>query len=118
MSALVEAVTGRLRRATELALEVVPGTGDPVETVDDPRASPGVEAATLALAWVRTDESELQLARELLRQAERQQASYDSKVLGAVLSLLRARLLWSDGDFEPLPRLRAPVNRWTWARVR
>ena len=63
-------------------------------------ASPGVEAATLALAWVRTDESELQLARELVRQAERQQASYDSKVLGAVLSLLRARLLWSEGDFE------------------
>jgi LuxR family transcriptional regulator, maltose regulon positive regulatory protein len=105
MSALVEAVTGRLRRATRLALEVVPGTGDPVETAsDDPVLAhppiPGVEAATLALAWVRTDESELQLARELLRQAERQQASYDSKVLGAVLSLLRARLLWSDGDFE------------------
>jgi LuxR family maltose regulon positive regulatory protein len=105
MSALVEAVTGRLRRATRLALEVAPGTGDPVETATDepvqarpPR--PGVEAATLALAWVRTDESELQLARELLRQAERQQASYDSKVLGAVLSLLRARLLWSEGDFE------------------
>ena len=54
----------------------------------------------MALAWVRTDESELQLARELVRQAERQQASYDSKVLGAVLSLLRARLLWSEGDFE------------------
>ena len=105
MSALVEAVTGRLRRATRLALEVVPGTGDPIETApDDPvlarPPSPGVEAATLALAWVRIDESELQLARELLRQAERQQASYDSKVLGAVLSLLRARLLWSEGDFE------------------
>jgi LuxR family maltose regulon positive regulatory protein len=105
MSALVEAVTGRLRRATRLALEVVPGTGDPVETAtDDPVLArpplPGVEAATLALAWVRTEESELQLARELVRQAERQQASYDSKVLGAVLSLLRARLLWSEGDFE------------------
>lgn len=98
MSALVAAVTGRLRRATELALEVTPGAGEPVEspTVDEP----GVEAATLALAWVRTDESELQLARDLLRHAERQHASYDSKVLGAVLSLLRARLLWSEGDFE------------------
>ncbi len=97
MSALVEAVTGRLRRATELALQVAPAVGQDVE---DPKSSPGVEAATLALAWVRTDESELQLARELVRQAERQQASYDSKVLGAVLSLIRARLLWSDGDFE------------------
>ena len=105
MSALVAAVTGRLRRATQLALEVAPGTGDPVEApTDEPvevrPASPGVEAATLALAWVRTDESELQQARDLLRRAERQHASYDSKVLGAVLSLLRARLLWSEGDFE------------------
>jgi hypothetical protein len=98
MSALVEAVTGRLRRATELALQVAPGRWS--APVEERESSPGVEAATLALAWVRTDESELQLARDLVRQAERQQASYDSKVLGAVLSLLRARLLWSDGDFE------------------
>jgi LuxR family maltose regulon positive regulatory protein len=97
MSALVEAVTGRLRRATELALQVAPAVGQDVE---EARTGPGVEAATLALAWVRTDESELQPARDLVRQAERQQASYDSKVLGAVLSLLRARLLWSEGDFE------------------
>jgi LuxR family transcriptional regulator, maltose regulon positive regulatory protein len=105
MSALLAAVTGRLRRATKLALEVAPATGDPVEAPTDESAearaaSPGVEAATLALAWVRTDESELQQARDLLRRAERQHASYDSKVLGAVLSLLRARLLSSEGDFE------------------
>jgi LuxR family transcriptional regulator, maltose regulon positive regulatory protein len=102
MSALVEAVTGRLRRATELALEVAaPGmASDMAEPVPVRESSPGVEAATLALAWVRTDESELQLARELVRQAEQQQASYDSRVLGAVLALLRARLSWSEGDFE------------------
>jgi LuxR family maltose regulon positive regulatory protein len=102
MSALVEAVTGRLRRATELALEVAaPGmASDMAEPVPVRESSPGVEAATLALAWVRTDESELQVARELVRQAEQQQASYDSRVLGAVLALLRARLSWSEDDFE------------------
>ena len=96
MAALVAAVTGRLRRATELALEVSPG----VTSSEDGVAGPGLEAATLALAWVRTDESEQQLARELLDQAEGQLASYDSRVLGAVLSLLRARLLKDEGDFN------------------
>ena len=76
-----------------------------------PRGESRRRGRHLALAWVRTDESELQLARELLRRAEQQQASYDSKVLGAVLSLLRARLLWSEGDFElALAELREPVN--------
>ena len=115
MSALVEAVTGRLRRATELALEVVPaGEAEPVRGRE---SSPGVEAA-MALAWVRTDESELQLAEELVRQAERQQASYDSKVLGAVLPCSGATVV-ERGDFGwPWPSSGAPVNRWTWARVR
>ena len=121
MSALVEAVMGRLRRATELATEVSSGVGDGA----DRWTVPGLEAATLALAWARTDELDLEEARVLLGQAERQMASYDSKVLGAVVSLLRARVLESGGDFElALAELRgatepldsgsfaAPVTGW------
>ena len=96
MSALVEAVIGRLGRATELALQVSSG----VSGISERATSPGVGAATLALAWVRTEESEPERARDLLGQAERQLASYDSAVLAPVLSLLRARVLRSDGDFE------------------
>ena len=96
MSALVAAVTGRLDEATELALEVSPGVADSLDCLE----RPGMEAATLALAWARADESEPQLARDLLDQAEGQHTSYDSKVLGAVLSLLRARVLSSDGEVE------------------
>ena len=96
MSALVEAVIGRLGRATELALQVSSGVSETSERATSPR----VGAATLALAWVRTEESEPERARDLLGQAERQLASYDSSVLAPVLSLLRARVLRSDGDFE------------------
>ncbi len=95
MAALVAAATGRLRHATELALEVSPGATGPA----DGTAGSGLEAATLALAWVRTDESEHQLARDLLDQAGGQLASYDSRVLDAVLSLLRARVLKDEGEF-------------------
>jgi LuxR family transcriptional regulator, maltose regulon positive regulatory protein len=93
MCALVEAIIGRLRRATALATQVchtraVTGDRGPVPT----------EAARLALAWVRTDEAEPVLAHELVGQARREVPSYDSSLLATVATLLRARLLADQGD--------------------
>jgi LuxR family maltose regulon positive regulatory protein len=104
MWALVEAVEGRLRRACDLALRV-----EPLPGATTGRASlPGSEAATLALAWVRADESEAQAAHDLLGRAETQRVSLDSRALRSVLVLLRCRSLCIRGDFEfALAELRA-----------
>jgi LuxR family transcriptional regulator, maltose regulon positive regulatory protein len=93
MCALVEAVTGRLRRATAMAAQVLHTR----TAGQEPGAS---EAARLALAWVRTDEAEPVLAHELLGQAQRELASYDSDLLAAVATLLRARLQVDRGDLR------------------
>ena len=93
MSALVEAVAGRLRRATATASQATPPLA-----ADTGSARTTSEAALLALAWVRVDEAEPAVAHELVAQARTQLLSYDSHLLAAVSTLLRARLLGDQGD--------------------
>ncbi|MDX6301459.1 MAG: LuxR family transcriptional regulator, maltose regulon positive regulatory protein [Nocardioidaceae bacterium] len=93
MCALVEAVTGRLRRATAMATQLL-------HTRTAGEEFGASEAASLALAWVRIDEAEPALAHELLGQAQRELASYDSDLLAAVATLLRARLQVDRGDLR------------------
>ena len=121
MAALVEAVSGKLRRATELVLEVAPGTSDTDEAPTDEPVSaresrveaarwrwPGCAPTSPSCSWPGT----------CCVSAERQHASYDARVLGAVLSLLRARLLWTQGTPSwHWPGSGVPANRSTWARV-
>jgi len=93
MSALVEAVAGRLRRAVATANQATPPLA-----ADTGSARMTSEAALLALAWVRVDEAEPAVAHELVAQARTQLRSYDSHLLAAVATLLRARLLADQGD--------------------
>ena len=103
MSALVEAVTGHLRRATAIVAQLSPAQA--VHVDDAPVMS---EAARLSLAWVRTDEAEGVLARGLVDQARHEQRSYDSNLLDSVATLLRVRLLTDRGDLGlALAELRA-----------
>jgi LuxR family maltose regulon positive regulatory protein len=95
MAALVEAVSGRLRQATETATR----SGLHADDTGGDAGSP-CPAATLALAWVRADEYDLRTAWDLVGYAEEAAPSYDTRVLGAVLALLRARLLCAHGEFE------------------
>ncbi|MGZ4775489.1 MAG: LuxR C-terminal-related transcriptional regulator [Oryzihumus sp.] len=93
MVALVDAIAGHLRRATEIAvrLGLSPGSAEDV---------PEVSAAALALAWVRADEYDLEAAERLATVAEQGVPSYDTKVLGTLLALVRARLLVAQGDYD------------------
>jgi LuxR family transcriptional regulator, maltose regulon positive regulatory protein len=103
MAALVEAMSGNLRVAAELAARSGLHTDDSGGAV-----VPLCPAAALALAWVCTDRYDLQTAWELLGHAERAAPSYDARPLGAVLALLRARLLCAHGEFAMArARLRA-----------
>ncbi len=92
LAALVEAMTGNLNRAAEMA---APWEVEP----DDHGAAPPGQAGTLALAWVRMDRYDLDEVECLLDAAERARAGYDATVLGPVLALLRARLWRARGDF-------------------
>jgi LuxR family transcriptional regulator, maltose regulon positive regulatory protein len=95
MCALVEAITGHLRRATTMAAQVCHA-----RATGSDRAQIPSEAARLALAWVRTDEAEPALAHELVGQAQRERVSYDSNLLATVATLLKARLLADRGDVQ------------------
>ncbi len=95
MAALVEALSGNLRVAAELASR----SGLHADSPGDDAASP-CPAATLALAWVRTDQYDLPAVWDLLGYAEGAAPSYDAKILGQVLALLRVRLLCAHGQFE------------------
>jgi LuxR family transcriptional regulator, maltose regulon positive regulatory protein len=95
MCALVEAVTGHLRRATAMAAQVCH-----TQAAASDRTQVPSEAARLALAWVRTDEAESALAHELVGQAQQELLSYDSTLLATVTTLLRARLLSDRGEVD------------------
>jgi LuxR family transcriptional regulator, maltose regulon positive regulatory protein len=108
MSALVDAVIGHLRRASATAVQA---SHSRVATTAHPTRRTS-EAAKLALAWVRTEEVEPVLAQELVAQATREQASYDSELLGSVASLLRARLVTDRGDVSlALMKLRVALEQ-------
>jgi LuxR family maltose regulon positive regulatory protein len=96
MRALVEAIVGRLRRASELALGVEPVAG----STSGGNTVRGSEAASLALAWIRTDESRAREAQDLLNRAQAQEVSYDSRVLRSILVILRARSLCTRGELD------------------
>ena len=102
MSALVEAVTGRLRRATGLALEVAPGPVTPsrrTETLSRPISFPasrrppwrwpGSAPTSPSCSWRGAGASGRAAAGVVRLQGARR---------GAVPA--PARLLWSEGDFE------------------
>ncbi|MGZ8821955.1 MAG: hypothetical protein ACXWX1_11635, partial [Aeromicrobium sp.] len=93
LSALVEAVNGRLRRATSyLATAEVEGRDHGIDL--DHRAS----SSMVARAWVATDELRLSDARTYVAEAE--VASTGRSLLSAtLLGLVRARLLRAGGDF-------------------
>lgn len=95
MAALVEGMTGHLRRATELATRPGPGS----DSAGRETASMS-QAAITALAWVRMDEYDLQAAQDLVGYAEAAAPSYDARVLGGVLALVRARLQGAQGEFD------------------
>src|SRR3954447_1351731 len=78
LQALAEAVEGRLKRACDLALQVEPR---PASTASGRTEVLGSEAASLALAWVRSEECQMQAVHDLLDRAQAQRVSYDSRVL-------------------------------------
>lgn len=93
--ALVEAMTGNLNRAIEIATQWGAQSADSGSNM-----ASTCQAATLALAWVRIDQYDLDAAQELLDQAGGAGSSYDAKMLGTILALLKARLLRARGELE------------------
>ncbi len=95
MAALAEAMTGRLRKAAEIAAE----WGAQDDTGSGPSYSS--RAAVLALAWARMDQYDLGAVQDLLALSEPAACSpYDARLLGALGTLLRARLLRAQGRPE------------------
>ena len=92
MDALVEALTGRLRRARELVYRADAVARDSGAELDRRSA-----AAAVAMAWVAMEEYDIDAARDLVRRAEATELGYD-KVTAVVLTLVRARLLRAQGD--------------------
>lgn len=94
LSALVEAVNGRLRRATSyLATAEVEGRDHGIDL--DHRAS----SSMVARAWVATDELRLSDARTYVGEAE-VASTGRSLLTTTLLGLVRARLLRAGGDFS------------------
>lgn len=95
MAALVHAVNGGLRQAEKIVARLAP-VG--VEAGAGPASVP--RTAVTALAWVRLDEYDLEDAQILVRTAEEQPSSYDSKVPDSLLALLQARLFAAEGKLD------------------
>ena len=105
LTALVEAMSGHLRRAADLAVrlgvpEVVPGeAAGPEGRLEEAAVAAHSPAATLALAWVRTDECDAAAAQWLVGSVETARHSADTAFLTSVAALLRARLAAGRGEF-------------------
>ena len=105
LTALVEAMSGHLRRAADLAVrlgvpEVVPGeAAGPEGRLEEAAVAAHSPAATLALAWVRTDECDAAAAQWLVGSVETARHSADTALLTSVAALLRARLAAGRGEF-------------------
>ena len=94
MAALVEAQWGHLRRSAEIAAQVAAMTDSGGTELSEP------QSAIVAQAWVRADRGDLTTARDLVHRAEEAASTYDARVLAAALALVRARLLWAEGDVD------------------
>jgi LuxR family maltose regulon positive regulatory protein len=105
LTALVEAMSGHLRRATDLAVrlgvpEVVPDEAAGQRArLDEAAVAAQAPAATLALAWVRTDECDAASAQWLVGSVETAPHTADTALLTSGAALLRARLAAARGEF-------------------
>jgi LuxR family maltose regulon positive regulatory protein len=106
MTALVEAVWGHLRRAGEVVAHAT--------ALAESGARPDLpQSAIVAKAWVHTDQGDLPVAEDLVQRAAQAAPTHDTRVLGAALALVRARLLRAAGDFDlAAAELRAASNTY------
>ncbi|HEU5269599.1 MAG TPA: LuxR C-terminal-related transcriptional regulator [Jatrophihabitans sp.] len=104
--ALVEALNGQLRKATEHAMAAnAPGReGEPGPDQTTP-------ASALALAWIRSEEGDNSGARRWLDRATKRRngASVDDRLVEPLLTVLRARLLRGRREPETAERLLQPT---------
>ncbi|WP_132286271.1 LuxR C-terminal-related transcriptional regulator [Kribbella sp. VKM Ac-2568] len=106
MSALVEAVWGHLRRASELAAHAT-ALAESGAQPDEP------QSAIVAQAWISTDRGELTEAQDLVHRAAEAAPTHDAHVLAAALALIRARLLRGGGETDLAgAELRAASNSY------
>jgi LuxR family maltose regulon positive regulatory protein len=94
--ALVEAMCGRLRRATEHAREADQAAEATAGAED--AAAPRSVAADLALAWVGVEEYDLRAARDHADRAEEAMRIEPDVIAAGTLALVRARLARARGD--------------------
>jgi LuxR family maltose regulon positive regulatory protein len=93
MAALVEAIWGHLRQATE--------TASHASALAESGAQPQEpQSAIVAQAWVRADQGDLVGAQEFVHRAADAAPTHDARVLEAALALVRARLLRAGGDAD------------------
>jgi LuxR family maltose regulon positive regulatory protein len=96
LTALAEAIRGRLRRTGEIVAQV-----SALAAVNTPPELP--QSALVAQAWVHTDQGDLAEAGKLVRLVEAATAdptTADTRVVTAACALVRARLLRAGGDVE------------------
>ena len=91
--ALVEAMSGRLNHAAELA-SAAPG---PPESSEDSAAEPASSAAEVAFACVHTERNELSLAGGRLKRADEALRIRPDKLIGAAACLVAARRSLAEG---------------------
>jgi LuxR family transcriptional regulator, maltose regulon positive regulatory protein len=118
--ALVEALHGRLGRATRLAAETtaaLPADEHP------PRARHSNPASLVALAWVHLERGEPREARRLLKQADTALGAIPDKIIGAIACLAAAHGALANGDAQLATRIVArarstgPVPAWLDQRL-
>lgn len=102
--ALVEALDGRLRKATEHALSANAPGGEDEAGPDQP-----TPASALALAWVRSEEGDNSGARRWLDRATKRLAWSEDRLVAPLATVLQARLLRSRRDPEAAERLLQPT---------
>ena len=99
--ALLEALQGRLGRATELAAGAA---GEPGR-YPDRSADPVSPAEELALAWVNLERNELSLARNWLKRAHDSVRSRPDRLISAIAGLAGARLALAEGRAKAVPEI-------------
>ena len=115
--AVLEALRGRLRRASELA-QAAEGLGDDSDVPRNRRPS----AAPLALAWVNCEEFHHAEARRWEARAQASATDHEDRFVRPLLAVLQARLLRSRHDFEvagdALESVVTDIDPPSWVRER